>query len=119
MYFYERVSKVAEDAGISHLLKKSNMQKWADDMRKLIELDKVDKHLAKQVMDWVTHDPFWRTNVLSAKKLREKFASLAIKMNAEKQPQQPKQVYDARDKEIAFQQFIQNGGDPNEFDWSD
>ena len=118
IYFYERVEKVASDAGIAHLIKRSNMQTWADDMRKLIEIDDVDKHLAKEVMDWVTENSFWRTNVLSAKRLREKFMELAIKMNAEKKPAQPKQQYDSRDKEIKLQQWIQDGNDPNEFDWS-
>ncbi|MBG9756747.1 hypothetical protein ABD89_13740 [Lysinibacillus sphaericus] len=120
VYFHEKVSVVANEAGISHLIKKSNMQSWADDMRKLIEIDQVDKHLAKQVMDWVTQDSFWRTNVLSAKKLRDKFVELAIKMNAEKKPVQSKQKpqYDPRDKEIEFQRWIQNGNDPNDFDWS-
>lgn len=120
VYFHEKVSVVANEAGISHLIKKSNMQSWADDMRKLIEIDQVDKHLAKQVMDWVTQDSFWRTNVLSAKKLRDKFMELAIKMSADKKPSQPKQKpqYDPRDKEIEFQRWIQDGNDPNDFDWS-
>ncbi|MFJ8100398.1 replication protein [Lysinibacillus sp. NPDC096212] len=120
VYFHEKVAAVANEAGISHLIKKSNMQTWADDMRKLIEIDQVDKHLAKQVMDWVTQDSFWRTNVLSAKKLRDKFMELAIKMNAEKKLVQPKQKpqYDPRDKEIEFQRWIQDGNDPNDFDWS-
>ncbi|WP_082011546.1 MULTISPECIES: replication protein [Lysinibacillus] len=120
VYFHEKVAAVADEAGISHLIKKSNMQTWADDMRKLIEIDQVDKHLAKQVMDWVTQDSFWRTNVLSAKKLRDKFVELAIKMNAEKKPVQPKQKpqYDPRDKEIEFQRWVQDGNDPNGFDWS-
>ncbi|SPT95581.1 gp45 [Lysinibacillus capsici] len=120
VYFHEKVSVVANEAGISHLIKKSNMQSWADDMRKLIEIDQVDKHLAKQVMDWVTQDSFWRTNVLSAKKLRDKFVELAIKMNADKKPSQQKQKpqYDPRDKEIEFQRWLQDGNDPNDFDWS-
>lgn len=120
VYFHEKVAAVANEAGISHLIKKSNMQTWADDMRKLIEIDQVDKHLAKQVIDWVTQDSFWRTNVLSAKKLRDKFVELAIKMNAEKKPVQPKQKpqYDPRDKEIEFQRWVQDGNDPNGFDWS-
>ncbi|WNN77016.1 hypothetical protein RKS58_04030 [Lysinibacillus capsici] len=121
IYFHEKVSTVANEAGISHLIKKSNMQTWADDMRKLIELDGVDKHLAKKVMDWVTEDSFWKTNVLSAKKLRERFMELAIKMNAEKKPIQPKQKpqYDPRDKDIEFQRWVQDGNDPDDFDWSD
>lgn len=121
IYFHEKVSVVANEAGISHLIKKSNMQSWADDMRKLIEIDQVDKHQAKQVMDWVTEDSFWKTNVLSAKKLRERFMELAIKMNADKKTSQPKQKpqYDPRDKEIEFQRWIQDGNDPDNFDWSD
>ncbi|UOQ85674.1 replication protein [Gracilibacillus salinarum] len=120
-YFYKRVQKVAEDAGIAHLTKKANMQTWADDMRKLIEIDQVEKRKAKEVMDWVTTDPFWRTNILSAKKLRLKFMELAIKMNAESNPitKQKPQPKDGRDKEIAFQKFIQEGGNPDEFNWND
>ncbi|WP_342578396.1 replication protein [Psychrobacillus sp. FSL K6-2843] len=120
IYYYGKVEKVANDAGISHLIKKSNMQTWSEDMRKLIEIDKVNKHLAKEVMDWVTQDSFWKTNVLSAKKLREKFMELAIKMNAEKKPNptKQKQQHDPRDKEIQLQKWISEGNDPNEFDWS-
>lgn len=118
-YFYSRVEKVASEAGIAHLIKKSNMQSWADDMRKLIEIDGVDKHLVKDVMDWVTQDSFWKTNVLSARKLREKFMELAIKMKAQQQPKQFKQQpqADPRDKEIAFQEWVQKGNDPDAFDW--
>ncbi|APC50263.1 hypothetical protein BME96_12590 [Virgibacillus halodenitrificans] len=117
-YFYTEVSRVAEEAGVPHLTKKANMQSWSDDMRKLIEIDQVNKQLAKDVMDWVVQDSFWKTNVLSAKKLREKFAELAIKMNAQKKPVKPKQEPDSRDKDIAFQQFVADGGDPSEFNWN-
>lgn len=121
LYFYERVEAVAKEAGVEHLIAKANLQKWADEFRKLIELDKVDKRLAKDVMDWVTTDSFWRTNVLSAKKLREKFTDLAIKMKSSQAPkqtvQQPKK--DPRDKEIELQKWIMAGNDPNEFDWTE
>lgn len=116
LYFHEKVAKVAKEAGIEHLIKKSNLQTWADDMRKLIEIDKIDKRLAKEVMDWVVTDDFWKTNVLSARKLREKFAELAIKMNAKKQPKQKKKQ-DTRDREIALQRWIAEGNDPDEFKW--
>jgi phage replication O-like protein O len=104
LYFHKLVSEVAKEAGVEHLIKKANMQSWSDDFRKLIEIDGVDKHLAKAVMDWVTKDSFWKTNVLSAKKLRDKFGELAIKMNATKNPVKPlrETIKDSRDKEIAF-----------------
>jgi len=121
LYFHKLVSEVAKEAGVEHLIKKANMQSWADDFRKLIEINGVDKHLAKDVMDWVTKDSFWKTNVLSAKKLREKFGELAIKMKASQTPKQPNLKHsvqlDPREKEIAFQRWVQEGNDPDEFDW--
>lgn len=119
VYFHEKITAVAKEAGVSHLIKKANLQKYADEFRKLIELDGVDKYLAKEVMDWVTQDSFWRTNILSAKKLREKFTELAIKMNAQKQPKSASnnQQRDPRDKEIAFQKWLEDGGEPDAFNW--
>lgn len=121
LYFHGLVSNVAREAGVEHLIRKANLQSWADDFRKLVEIDGVSKRLAKDVMDWVTQDPFWRTNVLSARKLREKFSELAIKMNAAKKPTKPPRQApkkDIRDKEIEFQRFLAAGGNPDEFDWS-
>jgi hypothetical protein len=118
-YFYGKVAEMSQAEGLSHLIIKADLQKWADDMRKLIEIDKVDKHLAKAVMDWVVKDNFWKKNVLSAKKFRDKFPELAIKMKSSKSTTEggkppPK---DIRDKEIEFQRWVQEGGDPNEFNW--
>lgn len=79
-YFYEKVKSVAEENELQHLTIKADIQKWSDDMRKLVEIDKQDMQLVEEVVNWVTHDPFWKTNVLSAGKLREKFPDLAIKM---------------------------------------
>ncbi|QXE02802.1 replication protein [Terribacillus sp. DMT04] len=119
VYFFKRVEKVAEEAGIAHLLRKSNMQTWADDMRKLVEISGVDKRKAREVMDWVTTDSFWRTNILSAKKLRDKFPELAIKMKAEQSKSQPAaRKPDPRDPEIALQKWINEGNDPNDFKWN-
>jgi phage replication O-like protein O len=118
-YFHDKVSIVAKDAGVEHLVAKANLQKWADDFRKLIEIDQIDKRLAKEVMDWVVKDTFWKTNVLSAKKLRERFTDLAIKMKSTQIPKKqntPKQV-DPRDKDIEFQKFLAEGGNPDDFDW--
>jgi phage replication O-like protein O len=122
-YFYERVQKVAEDEELTHLTIKADLQKWADEFRKLMELDKIeDKHLIRDVMDWVTSDSFWKTNILSAKKLRDKFSELAIKMKASKRPKQferpPDKSIEARNKDIEFQRWTEEGNDPNEFDWS-
>jgi phage replication O-like protein O len=119
VYFHEKVSATAKEAEVEHLIAKSNLQKWADDFRKLIEIDGVDKRLAKEVMDWIPSDNFWRTNVLSAKKLREKFTELAIKMKSSKKPRSQKETkqVDPREKDIEFQKFLAEGGNPDDFDW--
>ncbi|TKI59257.1 hypothetical protein E8L90_03220 [Brevibacillus antibioticus] len=120
-YFYEKVKAVAEEEELQHLIIKADHQKWADEFRKLVELDKVhDKHLIRDVIDWVTSDPFWKVNVLSAKKFRDKFGELALKMRSATKPkQQQKLKADPRDKEIAFQRWVQEGNNPESFNWGD
>jgi phage replication O-like protein O len=49
---------------------------WADEFRKLCEIDKRSKEQIKNVIDFATSDSFWQTNILSAKTLREKFDTL-------------------------------------------
>jgi phage replication O-like protein O len=118
-YFHDKVSAVAQEAGVPHLVAKANLQSWADDFRKLLEIDEVDKRLAKEVMDWVTTDSFWKTNVLSAKKFRERFGELAIKMKAAQKPKlkAPVEPVDPRVKDIEFQKFLAEGGNPSDFNW--
>ncbi|WP_100373100.1 replication protein [Bacillus sp. FJAT-45037] len=119
--FHELVTEVAKDAGVEHLIRKSNIQKWSDDFRKLVEVDGVeDKVQIHNLMKWVTQHHFWRTNVLSAKKFREKYADLAIKMSEEskqKDSYKHPSYYqkDSRDIEIARNKWIANGGNPDEF----
>lgn len=84
LYFHHKIVKMAEAEGFNHAsIAKADLQKWADDFRKIVEIDKIqDKHLIREVIDWVTADSFWKTNILSTKKLREKFSELALKMKS-------------------------------------
>lgn len=58
--------------------KEPNFQKWADDFRKMIEIDKRDQDHLREVMQWSQRDSFWKGNILSANKLRQKFDQLAV-----------------------------------------
>lgn len=58
--------------------KEPNFQKWADDFRKMIEIDKRDEQHLREVMQWSQRDSFWKGNILSANKLRQKFDQLAV-----------------------------------------
>ena len=56
--------------------KEPNFQNWADDIRKLVELDKNTVEEIKEVIDWSQTDDFWKRNIMSASKLRKQFAKL-------------------------------------------
>jgi hypothetical protein len=52
-------------------------QQWGDDIRKLCEIDKRDPKEIEQVINWCQSDGcFWIPNILSGKKLREKYDML-------------------------------------------
>ncbi len=53
---------------------------WADDIRKLIEIDKRDTASVEAVIRWCQADNFWASNILSAVKLRKQFPTLLMKM---------------------------------------
>ena len=53
-----------------------NFQNWADDIRKLVEIDGNTVEEVKEVIDWCQSDSFWKNNVMSASKLRNQFPKL-------------------------------------------
>ncbi len=80
LYLHSKIMEYAETLGVVHLVRDAKLQSWADDCRKLLENDKRDKEEIKQVIDWTTSNKFWRKNILSAGKLREKYKDLCINM---------------------------------------
>ncbi|MHA6481306.1 replication protein [Paenibacillus sp. strain BS8-2] len=81
VYFHQKIMEHAEANGKAHLVKNRDMQKWADEFRLIIEIDKPDKQELKRVIDWSTSDPFWQLNILSPSKLRDKYVDLAMQMD--------------------------------------
>lgn len=65
-----------------------NFQAWADDFRKIIELDKRDPKEIGQVIEFAQSDAFWMTNILSASKLRKQYDALNIKRNQVGKPKE-------------------------------
>ena len=62
----------------------SQRQRWAKDFDLMIRRDKIDADDIAEVIDWCQNDSFWRSNILSGKKVREKYQQLAMKMNIRK-----------------------------------
>lgn len=107
-----------------------NMQKWADDCRKILDLDKRDKKRIIEIIDWATSHSFWQSNILSPEKLRKQFHTLDAQMSNTNNPKvvqfQPsaweerkrqeeeveRKRLEQRDRQIKVQQFIDAGFHP-------
>lgn len=83
VYLHEKIMKHAAINKVEHLVRDADMQKWADDFRKIVELDKRDSKELQSLIDWSTSHHFWSCNILSPKKLREKYTDLGMKMATE------------------------------------
>ena len=62
-------------------IKKPNLNQWADDIRKMIEIDKRTEGQVRRMIEWSQKDSFWCANILSGKKLREKYDTMAAQAN--------------------------------------
>ncbi|MEX2962828.1 helix-turn-helix domain-containing protein [Microbulbifer sp. TYP-18] len=59
--------------------KPPDLDRWADDCRKLRELDNRSPREIARVFYWANNDDFWQSNILSPAKLRKQFDQLQIK----------------------------------------
>lgn len=57
----------------------SYLEDWANDFRLMVEADKIPIAKIRSVLDWATSDSFWKINIRSASKFREKFGLLEAK----------------------------------------
>ena len=55
-----------------------SLDKWAEDINKIIRLDGRTAEQVAYVIDWVQKDDFWRKNILSGTKLRKQFNRLVV-----------------------------------------
>ena len=56
-------------------------QSWAKDFDLMIRRDNISADDIAEIIMWCQQDAFWRSNILSGKKLREKYQQLRMKMN--------------------------------------
>jgi hypothetical protein len=57
-------------------------KRWRDAVRLLIDADGRSPDEIERIIRWSQADDFWRSNILSAPKLRDKFTQLALKANS-------------------------------------
>lgn len=70
-------------------------KRWRDDARLLLDRDGRDHTEAMRVLDWSQASTFWKANILSMPKFREKYDQLRLQAEAD-QPQQAAPAFDPR-----------------------
>ena len=60
----------------------SQRQRWAKDFDLMIRRDKIDADDIAEIIDWCQNDSFWRSNILSGKKVREKYHQLRMRIES-------------------------------------
>lgn len=88
-FLYEKINADAADK--SEMTKEPNYQTWADDIRKMIDIDKRTEEQVRKMIEWCQSDSFWSGNILSARKLREKYDTMAKQANRQYQRQPVRQ----------------------------
>lgn len=62
--------------------KRENTTKsWSEDIERLHRIDGQDFEQIEKVIEWCQNDSFWKSNILSADKLRKQWPKLTAKMN--------------------------------------
>lgn len=59
--------------------KAPNFQVWADHIRLMIERDNRKPEQIRNMIDWCQNNSFWKSNILSTKKLRDRYDQLKVK----------------------------------------
>lgn len=69
--------------------KEPNLNEWADTIRLMRERDNRKHETIRDVIKWCQLDSFWKSNILSADKLRKQFDKLEMQMNEKGNGQLP------------------------------
>ena len=71
----------------------SQLANWSADIEKIARLDGRDYDEIEKVLRWAKADGFWRPNIMSGKKFREKFPTLYAQMTSGRQSSKPLPVH--------------------------
>lgn len=81
-------------------------QSWLKDARLMIDVDKHSVEQIKTCITWTTNNAFWRGNILTIPKLREKYEQLRLAAEAERSSRQ-RNVTPARNGEALWDSLPQ------------
>lgn len=64
-----------------------NLQSWAEEIDKMVRIDKRPEDGIEAVLLWSQQDSFWQNNIYCTEKLRKQYDKLYLKMNTGKRTQ--------------------------------
>lgn len=59
-------------------IKLPDKKKWAQEIDRMIRIDKRDPKKIRAMIDWIHRDSFWATTILSTRKLREQYDQIEL-----------------------------------------
>ena len=74
-YLFEQMKKNNPEA------RKPDFNKWANDIRLMMEIDNRKEEQVRNMITWSQSNDFWKGNILSAKKLRDKYDQMKVQAN--------------------------------------
>ena len=63
-----------------YFVSETNIRSWAKDIEKIQRLDHRENEDIEKAIVWIKHNDFWASNIMSGKKLREKFPTIIAQM---------------------------------------
>lgn len=75
------------DSKVPNILK--DKQEWATEIDRMVRIDKRDKNIIPQVLEFALNDSFWKGNIRSSGKFRKQFETLWVQMNTRKTASKP------------------------------
>jgi hypothetical protein len=77
----------------SEFKSKPNIKTWEKDIRLMLAKDKISENEIVDMITWLfgpDGDPFWQSNIQSAKKLRDKWRTISLQRSSKNKKQEPK-----------------------------
>jgi len=80
--------------------KEAKRNNWYDPIRLLVEKDGRTLKEIRDVINWCQSNDFWKTNILSTSKLRDKFGDLVIKAKFNSTTENQDEIYDKKARDF-------------------
>lgn len=92
-------------------VRKPNLDKWADEFRIIRERRKKSDEQVKYMIHWTQNDSFWKSNILSPSKLKDKWDSLVLRIQEENAKKKQQLAIGSKPKSVDWEAIEGSLGD--------